>query len=699
MSAIMSSEHPTSSTQLDPGAFWQDIIEARLRTLSYSLSAVALVEEIQISQRALDVLKTELEARIKLVNGRCLPPEILSCIFAELAQIEPLGEIDADSDPSVSTNSDYMMGSDWSYDPELARDPHGVMLGELLDSTHSSTEVHDTSAEAGSQAYEIHSLVLPKPSTLWYPYSLCWTRVSHVCILWRDLAVSLAHLWCTVPFSLNAAWIEMILSRGRGCLLDVAIDEDTIMDNSREYLLENCFTRARSLDVCHSSPSIMSLVLNSLRRSTDTLQDLSLTALKDPYYGGTMVQAHGLELASYRALTNVTIENIDRFPKSGTPSMKQFSLTSCGMRPTSEDVMSFLYTLRDIETLELRECLPLDVPEFQPLLHNHITLPRLKKLVLENSSYNLWGNLIHHVLYPTSARVSVAYLRQRAGDLEMDFREEVQSHAEDHRPFAHFALERIFSPDQDLPPIQTLSISSLGGDNKTFVNLAVQGWRHISMSEDGRPDYYVEGTLNTVQPDASCRIQDGDNFRTRQVHRRILRALVGAVRLECIRVLSLDLDRILKFTSRDATKRWTADSWIPLLSDARRVEHVQVTSSAENSAAVDVLLALSRTSDETPSEFILFPILKTIEICDTIPVIKDSAWDIQAVDALRELLSLRRARPANVDLRVYIVRRCWPIPNENSRDKELKGLGLPMWWDDVDWVMDDEDIVLEDMRL
>lgn len=346
-----------------------------------------------MSKRAHESLKAKLEHRIKVVTGRHLPPEILAFVFTDLARMEPLGELEEGSELSVHTGSASPLNSDWSYDPDAAQ--HGSLpLGSFLDAKFEPEEVVDSPDEA-SQFGEAST-------ESWCQYSLGWTRVTHVCTWWRALAISMPNLWCTIPFNLSTPWIKTLLARSERRPLDIVLDEDAAMDKPRERLVEAALMRARSLDFRHISPTILALVVKSISGSRRTLEDLSVFApLRNAF------QAQLLQLSDYRALTSITIENFDRFPEALAPGLKQLSLTSCRMRPSSSELLTFLRGLANIEILELRYCLPPQVDEFQSSQNNRIPLPALQALTLEQSSSSLWGNLIHHLSYPVSTRVEV----------------------------------------------------------------------------------------------------------------------------------------------------------------------------------------------------------------------------------------------------------------------------------------------------
>ncbi|VDB96706.1 unnamed protein product [Peniophora sp. CBMAI 1063] len=638
-----------------------------------------------------DATEAEPEDCIELTADRLLPPEILAIVFADLATMEPLGDIEVTSSCDSHTSWGSDLYSDWSYDPDATQHDTET-LGVFLNSTFDPEKAIDPLSE-GSQADNASTLSL-------YPYSLGWTRVAHVCAYWRNLAISMAQLWCTVPFHLSAPWIQAIISRSRQLPLDIIFEEDVAMDETRESLMLECFTRTRSVDFRHGSPILLFLVMEVVKSSQDVLEDLSIAVLNYSFIGANITLFGSLDLAQYRALTCITIEHSDKFPRAGPPGLKHFSLTSCSERPTSSGLLSFLRTLTHIETLELRHCLPTQVEVFHPSSHDRVVLDTLQALTLEEHRSNLWGNLIHHLHYPASTRISISYLRQTLPDLDLYFGGEPSSGG--HRPFQHFALNRILSPDLDdhTPPIQTLSISSIGGGTLTRMTVFIYGWRQIPTMVDGRADYYVRSAPVSARPDVYFELHDTDSRQTRPVHQKIIRTLIGAVKLEHIRVLSLDLEEILAIRESDTIERWSPDTWIVLFSSANRVEHVRVTSSAEESAAVDLLLALGGMV-EGSTTFSMFPTLQTIEMCDTIPVSKDSGGEVHAMDALHALLLARRANrgsaDANCPFRVYLVLQHEPLSDIDARD--LVKSGLPVSWEDVGWVIDDEDVILEDMRV
>ena len=69
-----------------------------------------------------------------------------------------------------------------------------------------------------------------------------------------------------------------------------------------------------------------------------------------------------------------------------------------------------------------------------------------------------------------------------------------------------------------------------------------------------------------------------------------------------------------------------------------------------------------------------------------------------AMEAVHAVLRARRPRSLYSHVfRVYLVQQHQPPPDGDL--KTSLQMGLPVRWEDVDWVMDDEGVVLEDMRV
>ncbi|KAI0309482.1 hypothetical protein OF83DRAFT_1179580 [Amylostereum chailletii] len=160
-----------------------------------------------------------------------LPPEILANIFSFHAFNAPLG-----------------------YDP----DEYDEDIDEITDPDYLANETESDS---------------------YFPDKLGWARVTHVCQKWRYVALDDARLWSTVVVDLPGEFLEEILQRSKGALLDLTIPLASQFRVIEPILKENMH-RVRSLTLDNLSNEVASL----LALPAPQLEELELPfGLEDRY--------------------------------------------------------------------------------------------------------------------------------------------------------------------------------------------------------------------------------------------------------------------------------------------------------------------------------------------------------------------------------------------------------------------------------
>ena len=92
-----------------------------------------------------------------------------------------------------------------------------------------------------------------------------------------------------------------------------------------------------------------------------------------------------------------------------------------------------------------------------------------------------------------------------------------------------------------------------------------------------------------------------------------------------------------------------------------------------------------------------------MSVARSTPAMKSTSGDIpsRAAGALRALLSARQKDRENTVLRTRIYRQRQPLRDDDMINlaRSANSFKLPTCWEDVEWVMDDEGVILEDLRV
>ncbi|TFY79157.1 hypothetical protein EWM64_g4858 [Hericium alpestre] len=77
---------------------------------------------------------------------------------------------------------------------------------------------------------------------------ITWMVITHVCSLWRNLAISSSLLWTSIPSHLGAEWMKLVLKRSRKAVIYININDEDLLPPAEEELLKH-ICRARSIEV------------------------------------------------------------------------------------------------------------------------------------------------------------------------------------------------------------------------------------------------------------------------------------------------------------------------------------------------------------------------------------------------------------------------------------------------------------------
>ncbi|KZV75060.1 hypothetical protein PENSPDRAFT_141422 [Peniophora sp. CONT] len=562
--------------------FWSQVAEARLQALPQSSSASSLLRELESSQRAHEVLAAELKRRIRAVNGRIggLPLEILALVFWWLSVLDPMGEVDVDA----LSESD----SDDSED-----------VSEI-------DEAEDEEDEDGSEyAWSYTSSELSSDISI--AYTLGWVRgATHVCHLWREVALSHAGLWATIPVHLSAPWVKALLERSKQAPLTMLFTGEEADESYLE--LENIHWVSRARHIVYHLPSTGRLAEVLRIFPAPLLRRLDIINSHDAF------PVWALEWGSFGALESLSIHDISHFPRwsdgnrlaqltslqLGTITLSMMNGNPPEFTPVAEDLIVFLDSLQNLEALEIYGYLPTVIPAHFTDVAT-VTLPRLRRVALAGL-YKGCAFFLQHVITSPDASFHVDYF-----DVAFQTIDELAfSRFTSHTPFETLSITCIilyaFELGRDLPEghdhLPSLTHALIGG------NYAAAG---ENASEDTDPSF-GDGSPSDFDIWISLTPQKEVRKKKSWVQ-AIFHSICMDITLERVRTLSLDLDSSLNAWStsqgvdgqRRSAPMWDTAQWIEILSGAHNLWHLKVVSKPSNgvrgcSAVVDLLHALGTTT-------------------------------------------------------------------------------------------------------
>ncbi|VDB96724.1 unnamed protein product [Peniophora sp. CBMAI 1063] len=533
-----------------------------------------------------------------------MPIELLTDIFAWLALIDVIGELEVDAnDP------------DDDVDEDSDGESQGVDCGE-------EDMQCDESSDTGSE-YTYSS-----QSDLPLRVSWGWARVTHVCSLWRNIALACPSLWTTIPLDLPLHWVDELIKRsGEESVRVVGTDTFLGFDLATHRALK----RIRSIEVDFGSPA----------------RNDHPPFLTHPFPAATEMTLHG----QFHECGWIFDENI--FPRLTLPEESTELHLICEPRYvvgrdlfTVTEVIDIIGNLANMEILSLANCFPLLDDEDVPLLTFNlarIEFPRLQALtfVEENNTAKAAILFFNNVRFPASARVNVSCLIITR-DPSMD-----------HGPPTTISLDLdsfFWRGDPELAP-RTLAIIQSG---TTWRGIDVHAWRELKFGVDGSPDFLQTDKLPLYLVDemfmerstnaGDIAIQYRYDFGSPHEDMGWRWALFNQPQdvLSNVRALTLSLAE-----GPLAVIQSLEGGYMSLLRAARRVEHLRLAGhhpDARHSTAAAVLPALCEFNEEaqvgTLERWALMPALCTLTLQNMDPYAEMESGETLP-DALREVVRVR----------------------------------------------------------
>lgn len=235
-------------------------------------------------------------------------------------------------------------------------------------------------AEATPTNPDRNGAIIPEGMTL-AQFRLGWITVTHVCSLWRHVALDYCTLWTHHRFNLGLEWTTEMLRRAGGAPLKLTFSEQVVpyppSEDDIANIIPQLLHRVSTLTI--EENACTSAVLDTLTSPAPLLHSLTisasqLTVLPRSLFGDVVPNLHHLCLSN--ALPTWT--------SMALTCLKSLSITidhrntDMSNMPTYPDLFNALQTMHDLESLELVGCIPSGRCHFD----QKIQLPKLRYLLL-----------------------------------------------------------------------------------------------------------------------------------------------------------------------------------------------------------------------------------------------------------------------------------------------------------------------------
>ena len=406
---------------------------------------------------------------------------------------------------------------------------------------------------------------IPEGMTL-TQFRLGWITITHVCSLWRQVALDHATLWIHHRFNLGLEWTVEMLRRARGVPLSLTFSEELVPfppseDNAANVISqllhrvsaltieEGACTRAVLDTLTSPAPLMVSLTISSSR----------FAVLPRSLFADIVPKLHHLFLSNaLPTWTSVALTHLK------TLSITVDRHTDTSNIPSYADLFNALQEMRNLESLFLMGCIPLG--PFPYRLEQKVQLPKLRRLLL---SCHVQGfrQVLEHLEFPSETIVRGTCVTDDMTGKECC----------DILPLLLTYLPR--------PSLETLYVSWGSRFDRVF---HIRGYS-TSHEDDssGKPSFFLEGSR--------C-FSIGFQFKfllwSAEQKIRILKTVFGALSTEDLRVLDgkLDLGK---------------DAWSEIFGDHQGLRHVRVSSLSTLQSFIPFL-----------SRGRVYPSLVSLTLCD-----------------------------------------------------------------------------------
>jgi hypothetical protein len=236
-------------------------------------------------------------------------------------------------------------------------------------------------------------------------FRLGWITVTHVCSLWRQVALDHRTLWTDHQFNLGLEWTTEMLRRAGDAPLNLTFSEATVpfppYKESAAEIISQLLPRVSSLTIeegAYSRAVLESLTVPAPLMSSLTITSGHLAVLPRSLFTDVAPKLHHLFLCN--ALPTWTTVALTCL-KSLTISIDRHMDTSS--IPSYADLFNALNAMPNLESLMLTNCLPLG-PFPRSLAERKVRISKLQHLIL-NGHVQGFRQILQHLDFPNETVV------------------------------------------------------------------------------------------------------------------------------------------------------------------------------------------------------------------------------------------------------------------------------------------------------
>jgi hypothetical protein len=380
--------------------------------------------------------------------------------------------------------------------------------------------------------------VIPEGMTL-AQFRLGWVTITHVCNLWRQVALDHCTLWTHHRFNLGLEWTTEMLRRAGGAPLSLTLSKEVVpfppSEDDAANVISQLLHRVSTLTI--EDEACTRAVLDTLTLPAPLIRSLTISAprftvLPRSLFADIVPNLHHLFLSNaLPAWTSVALTYL----KSLSITIDRQTDTS--NIPSYADLFNALHAMHDLESLCLMGCIPLG--PFPCSLEQKVQLPKLRYLLL---SCHVQGfrQVLEHLEFPPETTMRGTCVTDDMTGKECC----------DVLPLLLSYLPR--------PTLETLNVSWGSRFDRAF---HIRGYSTSHEEEiSGKPSFFLEGSR--------C-FSIGFQFKfllwSAEQKLRILKTVFSALPTEELRVLGgkLDLGK---------------EAWPEIFGDHQELRHVRVCS-------------------------------------------------------------------------------------------------------------------------
>ena len=459
-------------------------------------------------------------------------------------------------------------------------------------------------------------------------FRLGWITVTHVCRLWRQIALEHPALWTDQRFNLGLEWTAEMLCRAGNAPLNLTFSEEVVpfppSEDDAATIISKLHRRVSTLTV--GEGAFTPAVLNALTLQAPLISSLNISSAS----GKLVILPRALFADSVPKLRHLFLRNI--LPIWTAPvltGLKSLCLrinchTDVGDVPSYTDLFDALRAMPGLESLELGGCLPLGAfPD--SLKEQKVELPNLWHLVINGHAPG-FRQILEHLDFPAEAIVAGTCLTDdRTGKECCDI-----------LPLLLSYLPRL--------SLETLEVSWKSRFDRTFF---IDGYStSYEEEESGKPCFLLRD---------SRRFSIGFQFKfllwSAEQKLRILKTVCDALPTEELRILSGNLDL-------------GKEAWPGIFGGHEKLHHIRVCSLATLQSLIPFL---DREG--------VYPNLVSLTLC---------YMDISSkpnVGAVPLINQLRQRRPPKLS-KVFI--ETCRVGQELVDFMRTAVSDLEIWWDEVE---------------